>query len=131
MYGSLFFCLSTLLYLASGYLLYYLSSKVKTIGCIFSLCYSLLLFKSYHLFDVGTVCAVILCTGLQLSIANFYETSLEQEDVMPNVVILAEFVVFCVVPFFIEFGLGSQDVGIYMAVSGVCSLLSAGCMALG
>jgi hypothetical protein len=49
---------------------------------------------------------------------------------MPNVVILAEFVVFCVVPFYIEFGLNSQEVNIYMAVSALCSLLAAVCMIL-
>lgn len=72
MYGSLFFCLSTLLYLASGYLLYYLSNYVKPISFLFSIFYSLLLYRGFHSFNVGTICLIILCTGLQLSIANFY-----------------------------------------------------------
>jgi hypothetical protein len=77
MYGSMFFCISTFIYLLSGYALHYLGRWVKLVVWCFNLFYAALLIECYIGFSVGSVCIIILLTGMQLALVNAYEDIIE------------------------------------------------------
>lgn len=129
MYGSMFFGISTLLYLVSGYAVHYLGTWVRIAGWAFNVCYAALLIECYLQFSVGSVCLVILLTGFQLALANTLEDN-NEESTTTDVNTLAEFVMYCLVPVYIQFGLDSQDVRVYMLVSGFSCVLSTICSLL-
>lgn len=68
MHGAAFYCMSTLLYLGSGYVMQKI--KIKALTYVFNILYGLLLIQCYFKFSVGSICLVILLTGVQLNIAN-------------------------------------------------------------
>lgn len=83
-------------------------------------------------FSVGSICLIILLTGLQLALANALE-DISQETLASQTIdttTLAEFIVYCVVPVYIQFGLHSQDVRMYMLASGLSCILSTVCSLL-
>lgn len=129
MYGSMFFGISTLLYLLSGYAVHYLGKWVYMFGWCFNLCYAALIVECYLEFSVGSVCLIILLTGLQLALANSLENNSDETSTI-DTTILAEFVVYCIVPVYIQFGLNSQEVNLYMLVSGFSCVLSTVCSLL-